>query len=74
MLHRLCFFFQIAIYGKNFCSAAKDAFFLIMRNVVRLVSKYLILKYRVMSLYFHLLSLSVFTCTCVQVMLCEKGA
>ncbi|XP_067951394.1 choline transporter-like protein 2 isoform X2 [Watersipora subatra] len=25
----------IAIYGKNFCTAAKDAFFLIMRNIVR---------------------------------------
>ncbi|KAL4219650.1 hypothetical protein ACF0H5_022222 [Mactra antiquata] len=27
----------IAIYGKSFCGAAKDAFFLIMRNVVRVV-------------------------------------
>ncbi|XP_053381020.1 choline transporter-like protein 2 isoform X2 [Mercenaria mercenaria] len=27
----------IAIYGKNFCASAKDAFFLIMRNVVRVV-------------------------------------
>ncbi|XP_046368399.2 choline transporter-like protein 4 isoform X3 [Haliotis rufescens] len=26
-----------AIYGKNFCMAAKDAFFLILRNVVRVV-------------------------------------
>ena len=29
------FYFQIAIYGKNFCMSAKDAFMLIMRNVVR---------------------------------------
>jgi hypothetical protein len=28
-------YLQIAIYGKNFCASAKDAFFLIMRNVVR---------------------------------------
>ncbi|XP_069121444.1 choline transporter-like protein 2 [Argopecten irradians] len=27
----------VAVYGKNFCSAAKDAFFLILRNVVRAV-------------------------------------
>lgn len=27
----------IAIYGKNFCCAAKDAFFLILRNIVRVV-------------------------------------
>ncbi|KAK3088621.1 hypothetical protein FSP39_021397 [Pinctada imbricata] len=27
----------IAVYGKNFCTAAKDAFFLIIRNVVRAV-------------------------------------
>lgn len=26
---------QIAIYGKNFCTSAKEAFFLLMRNVVR---------------------------------------
>ena len=24
-----------AIYGKNFCSSARDAFFLLLRNVVR---------------------------------------
>ena len=30
-------FFQIAIYGKNFCASAKDAFFLIVRNCVRYV-------------------------------------
>ncbi|KAL3871868.1 hypothetical protein ACJMK2_039840 [Sinanodonta woodiana] len=28
-------YIMIAVYGKNFCSSAKDAFFLIMRNVVR---------------------------------------
>ncbi|XP_052789549.1 choline transporter-like protein 2 [Mya arenaria] len=27
----------IAIHGKNFCASAKDAFFLIMRNIVRIV-------------------------------------
>lgn len=27
----------IAVYGKNFCTSAKDAFFLILRNVVRAV-------------------------------------
>lgn len=26
---------QISIYGKNFCSSARDAFFLLMRNVMR---------------------------------------
>ena len=26
---------QIAIHGKNFCFSAKDAFMLIMRNIVR---------------------------------------
>lgn len=26
---------QIAIYGKNFCTSAKEAFYLLMRNVVR---------------------------------------
>ena len=25
----------IAIYGKNFCKAAKDAFFLLLRNALR---------------------------------------
>lgn len=29
--------FQVAIYGKNFCTSAKDAFFLLMRNIVRWV-------------------------------------
>ncbi|XP_041695864.1 choline transporter-like protein 5-B isoform X1 [Coregonus clupeaformis] len=28
-------YIMIAIYGKNFCISAKDAFFLLMRNVVR---------------------------------------
>ncbi|XP_029988685.1 choline transporter-like protein 5-B isoform X3 [Sphaeramia orbicularis] len=28
-------YIMIAIYGKNFCSSAKDAFFLLMRNVLR---------------------------------------
>ncbi|KAH3792773.1 hypothetical protein DPMN_146272, partial [Dreissena polymorpha] len=27
----------IAVHGKNFCASAKDAFFLIMRNVVRVI-------------------------------------
>lgn len=27
----------IAVYGKNFCTSAKDAFFLILRNIVRVV-------------------------------------
>ncbi|GAA6073781.1 choline transporter-like protein 2 isoform X1, partial [Tachysurus ichikawai] len=25
----------VAIYGKNFCTSAKDAFFLLMRNIIR---------------------------------------
>lgn len=29
------FLLQIAVYGKNFCTSAKDAFFLILRNIVR---------------------------------------
>ncbi|KAM8887945.1 LOW QUALITY PROTEIN: choline transporter-like protein 5-B [Synchiropus picturatus] len=28
-------YIMIAIYGKNFCTSSKDAFFLLMRNVVR---------------------------------------
>lgn len=28
-------FLQIAIYGKSFCPSARDAFFLLMRNIVR---------------------------------------
>ncbi|XP_060788663.1 choline transporter-like protein 5-B isoform X2 [Neoarius graeffei] len=28
-------FIMIAIYGRNFCASARDAFFLLMRNVVR---------------------------------------
>lgn len=31
------FFCQIAIYGKNFCVSAKNAFQLLMRNVIRFV-------------------------------------
>ena len=31
--------FQIAIYGRNFCTATKDAFMLIMRNVLRSVGQ-----------------------------------
>ncbi|XP_028395012.1 choline transporter-like protein 4 [Dendronephthya gigantea] len=30
-------YIEIAIYGKNFCVSAKNAFFLLMRNVVRVV-------------------------------------
>ncbi|KAK3782436.1 hypothetical protein RRG08_033077 [Elysia crispata] len=30
-------YIMIAIHGKNFCFSAKDAFFLIMRNIVRVV-------------------------------------
>ncbi|XP_039628459.1 choline transporter-like protein 2 isoform X2 [Polypterus senegalus] len=30
-------YIMIAIYGKNFCTAAKDAFFLLMRNIIRVV-------------------------------------
>ena len=26
---------QIAVYGENFCRSAKNAFFLLMRNIVR---------------------------------------
>uniref|UniRef100_A0A8C5J9Q6 Choline transporter-like protein n=1 Tax=Junco hyemalis TaxID=40217 RepID=A0A8C5J9Q6_JUNHY len=29
-------YIMIAIYGKNFCTSAKEAFFLLMRNVVRI--------------------------------------
>lgn len=28
--------FQIAIYGTNFCTSARNAFFLLMRNIIRL--------------------------------------
>uniref|UniRef100_A0A672JAW4 Choline transporter-like protein n=1 Tax=Salarias fasciatus TaxID=181472 RepID=A0A672JAW4_SALFA len=28
-------YIMIAIYGKNFCSSARDAFFLLMRNIIR---------------------------------------
>ncbi|XP_046721930.1 choline transporter-like protein 2 isoform X1 [Silurus meridionalis] len=28
-------YIMVAIYGKNFCTAARDAFFLLMRNVIR---------------------------------------
>lgn len=31
------FILQTAVYGKNFCTSAKNAFFLIMRNIVRYV-------------------------------------
>lgn len=30
---------QIAIYGKNFCVSAKNAFMLLMRNIIRFVLK-----------------------------------
>ncbi|XP_073693593.1 choline transporter-like protein 2 isoform X3 [Garra rufa] len=30
-------YIMVAIYGKNFCRSARDAFFLLMRNVVRVV-------------------------------------
>uniref|UniRef100_A0A8C2F616 Choline transporter-like protein n=1 Tax=Cyprinus carpio TaxID=7962 RepID=A0A8C2F616_CYPCA len=33
----LSFLPQVAIYGKNFCRSACDAFFLLMRNVIRVV-------------------------------------
>lgn len=36
--HSVFFLFcQIAIYGKNFCVSAKNAFQLLMRNVIRFV-------------------------------------
>uniref|UniRef100_H3AA30 Choline transporter-like protein n=1 Tax=Latimeria chalumnae TaxID=7897 RepID=H3AA30_LATCH len=28
-------YIMIAVYGKNFCTSAKDAFFLLMRNIIR---------------------------------------
>ncbi|XP_063039558.1 choline transporter-like protein 2 isoform X2 [Engraulis encrasicolus] len=28
-------YIMVAIYGKNFCSSARDAFFLLMRNIIR---------------------------------------
>lgn len=37
-LDRLMFAWQIAIYGKNFCVSAKNAFMLLMRNVIRFVT------------------------------------
>ena len=37
MLYFLFSILQIAVYGKNFCTSAKRAFFLILRNVVRLL-------------------------------------
>ncbi|XP_006823430.1 choline transporter-like protein 2 [Saccoglossus kowalevskii] len=30
-------YIMIAVYGKNFCTSAKNAFFLLMRNIVRVV-------------------------------------
>ncbi|XP_048473860.1 choline transporter-like protein 2 isoform X2 [Rhincodon typus] len=30
-------YIMVAIYGKNFCTSAKNAFFLLMRNIVRVV-------------------------------------
>ncbi|KAI7803649.1 choline transporter-like protein 2 isoform X4 [Triplophysa rosa] len=30
-------YIMVAIHGKNFCSSARDAFFLLMRNVIRVV-------------------------------------
>ncbi|TRY97300.1 hypothetical protein DNTS_020591 [Danionella cerebrum] len=30
-------YIMVAIYGKNFCRSARDAFFLLMRNVIRVV-------------------------------------
>lgn len=33
--NRRLFSLQIAIYGKNFCVSAKNAFMLLMRNIVR---------------------------------------
>lgn len=33
----MIFKIQIAVYGKNFCVSAKNAFMLIMRNIVRVV-------------------------------------
>uniref|UniRef100_A0A8C2HL42 Choline transporter-like protein n=1 Tax=Cyprinus carpio TaxID=7962 RepID=A0A8C2HL42_CYPCA len=36
-LQSLSFLPQVAIYGKNFCRSACDAFFLLMRNVIRVV-------------------------------------
>lgn len=30
-------YIEIAVYGKNFCTSAKNAFFLLMRNVLRVV-------------------------------------
>lgn len=38
------FLFQIAIYGKNFCVSAKNAFMLLMRNVIRSVPKLLLIQ------------------------------
>uniref|UniRef100_A0A8C2F5B9 Choline transporter-like protein n=1 Tax=Cyprinus carpio TaxID=7962 RepID=A0A8C2F5B9_CYPCA len=34
---KVSFLPQVAIYGKNFCRSACDAFFLLMRNVIRVV-------------------------------------
>jgi len=28
-------YIMIAVHGKNFCTSAKNAFFLLMRNIVR---------------------------------------
>lgn len=38
----LFFSHQIAIYGKSFCPSARDAFFLLMRNIIRWVLTYAI--------------------------------
>uniref|UniRef100_A0A669DBV9 Choline transporter-like protein n=1 Tax=Oreochromis niloticus TaxID=8128 RepID=A0A669DBV9_ORENI len=42
-------FIMMAIYGKNFCTSSKDAFFLLMRNVVR---KYIFACYSIRFLLF----------------------
>jgi hypothetical protein len=39
----------IAIYGKNFCKAAKDAFFLLLRNALR----YILLTFSVDPMFMH---------------------
>lgn len=45
--------FQIAVYGKNFCASAKNAFLLLMRNIVRWgVLHYVLKKNNIKSLIF----------------------
>lgn len=52
---------QVAIYGKNFCTSARDAFFLLMRNMIRWLHLFVILEFGtnalefIFQVWFHLI-------------------